>query len=62
MDAPGGAAAEIRDLALTASQVEKNTLAWWAAYYQEPALSLGAMVCRAARSRRIVATPDARCA
>ncbi len=39
MDAPGGAAAEIRDLALTASQVEKNTLAWWAAYYQEPALS-----------------------
>ena len=41
MDAPGGAAAaEIRHLAPTASQAEKTTLAWWAAYYQEPGLSL----------------------
>jgi TolB-like protein/DNA-binding winged helix-turn-helix (wHTH) protein len=40
VDAPAGAAAEIRRLALSASQAEKSTLAWWAAYFQEPELSL----------------------
>lgn len=40
MNASGGAAAEIRHLASAASQAEKPTLAWWAAYYQEPELSL----------------------
>lgn len=40
MDAPAGAAAEIRRLASVASQAEKRALAQWAAYYHEPELSL----------------------
>jgi TolB-like protein/DNA-binding winged helix-turn-helix (wHTH) protein len=40
MDAPAGAAAEIRRLAAVAGQVEMGTLALWAAYYREPDLSL----------------------
>jgi hypothetical protein len=40
MDAPAGAAAEIRRSALAASQAEKGVLAHWAAYYNEQDLSL----------------------
>jgi TolB-like protein/DNA-binding winged helix-turn-helix (wHTH) protein/Tfp pilus assembly protein PilF len=40
MDAPAGAAAEIRRIASAASQAEKGVLAHWAAYYNEPELSL----------------------
>jgi TolB-like protein/DNA-binding winged helix-turn-helix (wHTH) protein len=40
VDAPAGAAAEIRRLASEASPVEKLALAFWAAYFQEPELSL----------------------
>jgi TolB-like protein/DNA-binding winged helix-turn-helix (wHTH) protein len=40
IDAPAGAAAEVRRLATMASPVEKTVLAVWAAYFQEPELSL----------------------
>ena len=40
LDAPAGAPAELRRLASKADKAEKATLAWWAAYYQEPELSL----------------------
>jgi TolB-like protein/DNA-binding winged helix-turn-helix (wHTH) protein len=40
LDAPAGAAAEIRLLASTASQAEKAMLVQWAAFYHEPVLSL----------------------
>jgi len=40
MDAPDGAAAEIRHRASEANPVEKTLLAFWAAFYHDPALSL----------------------
>jgi TolB-like protein len=40
VDAPAGAAGEIRHLALTATPLEKYALSFWAAYFQEPELSL----------------------
>jgi TolB-like protein/DNA-binding winged helix-turn-helix (wHTH) protein/Flp pilus assembly protein TadD len=40
LDAPAGAAAEIRLLASTANPFEKAMLAQWAAFYHEPELSL----------------------
>jgi len=40
IDAPDGAAAEIRSLAANANTVEKTMLAQWAAFFHEPELSL----------------------
>jgi TolB-like protein/DNA-binding winged helix-turn-helix (wHTH) protein len=40
MDAPAGAAVEIRRLASGASRAEKGALAQWAAYYREPEFAL----------------------
>lgn len=40
IDAPAGAAIEIRRLATTANLADKTMLAQWAAYYHEPELSL----------------------
>ena len=40
IETPGSAAAEIRRLAAVAGQAEMGTLAFWAAYYREPELSL----------------------
>lgn len=44
LDAPEGAAAEIRQLASTATRAEKTILSQWAAYYHEPELSLDLLI------------------
>ena len=63
MDAPAGAAAEMRRLASAASHAEKGALVQWAAYYHEPELSLellAEVAPKMATSERTVAAADAR--
>jgi hypothetical protein len=57
---PAGAAIEIQKLAATVSLMEKRDLAYWAAYYQEPELSLELWTSGSRSPRWPVATHDAK--